>query len=153
MVRDYEDANMGLNCVALIHLIYKEIFNICLPPDLRAVELYFPNDYFDSLDLSQAKVVGDIVFMARDGINEVLKEFVPIFSERGDLLNKCPFHLAMYIGKGLKNDSLFIHANYIDKKVAIWSEQRILSYIRYSAIFALRRSKLLTSKFNGNSTD
>lgn len=153
VVTDREQAKSGLNCVALIHLIYKDVFNVFLDPSLRAIELYYPNDDFTDLPLDSQKVVGDIVFLSRDGIEDVLKTYRPEFDYSGNLLGKCPFHLAMYIGDNAKGERSFIHANCIDKNVGVWTESRIRSYIRYSTLFALKRSKLLTQKLHGNFAD
>lgn len=144
LANDFETAKLGLNCVALIHIIYKEVFSVSLEPSLRAVELYYPNESFENLDLDSEKRLGDIAFWARDNIKDVLTDYRPGFDEEGNLIGKCPFHLAMYIGENKKNEALFIHANCIDKNVGIWTENRIRSYIRYSTVLALKRCKLFT---------
>lgn len=144
MAKDFETAKEGLNCVTLIHIVYREVFGVSLAPSLRAIELYFQNDFFESPDLSSKKQVGDIAFWARDNVEEVLTEYRPAFDVNGNLIGKCPFHLAMYIGENKKDEALFVHANFIDKNVGIWTEKRIRSYIRYSTLLALKRCKLLT---------
>jgi len=129
----------GINCIALVHLIYDKIFNVLLPRELRAYEMYCPNSYLDSVSESSSYQIGDIIFVGRKNLTKVLENFNPDFDKNGNLITKFPLHLAVHAGERSGSKELFVHANYDDKKVSVWSEDQLLNNSRYGQIYARKR--------------
>jgi len=136
----------GLNCVSLAHLIDKSLFGIDLPESLRCIELFYENPYYTTVNSVQDLQIGDLMFVAAKGEQEKIDIFIPRYDEQGNLLNGSEFphmHIAIYAGeKDEQVDPLFIHANWIDKKVSLWPLRKFREYPRYEEIYAIKRIKL-----------
>ncbi|MDH5532932.1 MAG: hypothetical protein OEX81_00705 [Candidatus Pacebacteria bacterium] len=92
----------GLNCQLLIHLAYKEFFEVTLPQFLRSSEMFADSEWFSEKGLNEIEE-GDIIFMGpsflspkRDPNDEDAKKL----------------HIAMVTSVGLRNEIEIIHARH-----------------------------------------
>lgn len=141
----------GLNCITLIHLLIKKLFDITLPSHIRIVEIYKENPYFHTIQSIDELKIADVIFLGKKDLPEHLAQYVPRFDVHKNLLNEeegkqiigdkfAGHHIAMYIGEqDSSNDPLFIHIGSIDKTVSIWPLQKFLSREKYSVLYRIKR--------------
>src|ERR1700691_5786652 len=55
----------GLNCIALMHLLLKDIFKLELPSNVKGWEIFCDNPYFESIKSKEDLQTGDILFFGR----------------------------------------------------------------------------------------
>ncbi|NCN03611.1 MAG: hypothetical protein GW942_00885 [Candidatus Pacebacteria bacterium] len=126
----------GINCQLLIHLVYKEFFEVTLPQYLRSSEMYADNSWFIDKPLNNIEE-GDILFMGprflsprRDPNDEDAKKL----------------HIAMVTSVGPDDEIEIIHARarfgiIVDPLETAQSLRRG-SRKPYEKIFAVKRLKI-----------
>lgn len=142
LVRSRDDAlRDGLNCVALAHLVIRDLFGCTLPAELQALELVRDQAYFDPVPDAGRLSAGDLVWLGLDDPSLREEDFVPEY-DGVDLVNGGDFpvkHVAISTGASDHDDRLLLHASVLDGTNAIWPLARFADYPRYGRIYALRR--------------
>lgn len=141
-VRSREDAlRDGVNCVALAHLVTRDLFGCTLPARLQALELVCDREHFEPVPGPSAMQTGDLAWFGVPDPSVSLDEFVPRY--RGDeLLNfeELPIsHVAISTGARDGIDHVLLHASAVDGTTALWPLRRFREYERYRRIYAIRR--------------
>ena len=78
LVRSRDDAlRDGLNCVALAHLVIRDLFGCALPAQLQAFELVRDGLYFEPVGDQRNVVAGDLVWLGLDRPEADQATFVP----------------------------------------------------------------------------
>jgi hypothetical protein len=67
----------GLNCVALAHLVIRDLFGYVLPARLQALELVRDLAHFEPVPDPERMGAGDLVWLGVDRPRVKLDEFVP----------------------------------------------------------------------------
>jgi hypothetical protein len=141
-VRSREDAlRDGLNCVALAHLVLRDLFGHVLPASYQSLELFQDRRYFEPVDDLARSRAGDLVWFGVAEPRLPLDEFVPLF-EDGELLNVADFpvnHVAVHTGEHLGGDPLLLHASSLDGTNALWPLRRFADHPRYGRIYGVHR--------------
>jgi hypothetical protein len=140
--RSREDAlREGLNCVALAHLVTRDLFGYTLPAWYQSLELVRDLAHFEAVPDQASMQAGDLVWLGTDQPLVNLDEFVPRY--RGDeLLNFGDFpvnHVAICTGARAGDDHLLLHASTVDGTNAVWPLSRFDDYDRYRRMHAIRR--------------
>jgi hypothetical protein len=140
--RSREDAlREGLNCVALAHLVTRDLFGYTLPAWYQSLELVRDLAHFEAVPDQDSMQAGDLVWLGTDQPLVSLDEFVPRY--RGDeLLNFSDFpvnHVAICTGARADGDHLLLHASTVDGTNALWPLRRFDNYARYRRMYAIRR--------------
>jgi hypothetical protein len=141
-VRSREDAlRDGLNCVALAHLVTRDLFGYTLPARLQALELSRDLAHFEPVPGPERMRAGDLVWFGVDRPRVGLDEFVPQYDgdelvNGGDVPVK---HVAICTGSSDDHDSLLLHASSVDGTNALWPLRRFSNYDRCRRIYAIRR--------------
>ena len=141
-VRSRQDAlRDGLNCVALAHLVTRDLFGYTLPARLQSLELSRDQAHFEAVPDPERMQVGDLVWFGVDQPRVGLDEFVPQYDgdelmNGGDLPVK---HVAICAGAGDDGDRLLLHASSVDGTNALWPLKLFREYDRYRRIYAIRR--------------
>jgi hypothetical protein len=132
----------GLNCIALAHLVLRDLFGVTLPGSLRSVELSSDLIHFEPVASTAEMEPGDLVWFGPSNPATELDAFVPRYDDNGELLNFDEFpinHVAVYIeGRGVNNE-LMLHASPVDSTNALWALSRFAAYERYDTIYAIMR--------------
>jgi hypothetical protein len=141
-VRSRDDAlREGLNCVALAHLVTRDLFGYTLPAWYQSLELVRDLAHFEPVPDQDRMQAGDLVWLGVDRPAVSLDEFVPRY--RGDeLLNFDDFpvnHVAICTGTQDAGDHVLLHASTVDGTNALWPLRRFDDYDRYRRIYAIRR--------------
>jgi hypothetical protein len=141
-VRSQDDAlRDGLNCVALAHLVIRDLFGYVLPARLQALELVRDLAHFEpALDPERMRA-GDLVWLGVDRPRAKLDEFVPQY-DGDELANGGDFpvkHVAVCTGTREGGDHLLLHASSADGTNALWPLRKFAGYDRYRRIYAIRR--------------
>lgn len=141
-VRSREDAlREGLNCVALAHLVTRDLFGYTLPAWYQSLELVRDLAHFEAVPDRHSMRAGDLVWLGTDRPPVSLDEFVPQY--RGDeLLNFRDFpvnHVAICTGARDDGDHVLLHASIVDGTNALWPLRRFDDYDRYRRIYGIRR--------------
>src|ERR1700728_2601732 len=90
-VRSRDDAlRDGLNCVALAHLVIRDLFGYALPARLQALEMVRDLAHFWSVPGPERMRAGDLVWLGMDRPDVELEEFVPRY-DGGELANFSDF--------------------------------------------------------------
>ncbi|MGH3294716.1 MAG: hypothetical protein ACRDP7_23245 [Trebonia sp.] len=145
LVRSREDAiRAGLNCVALAHLVTRDLFGYTLPAWYQSLELVRDLAHFEPVHHPDRMQAGDLVWLGADRPLVSLEEFVPRY--RGvELLNFSDFpvnHVAICTGTRADGDHVLLHASTVDGTNALWPLRRFDDYDRYRRIYAIRRLRL-----------
>jgi hypothetical protein len=142
LVRSRDDAlRDGLNCVALAHLLIRDLFGCPLPAHLQAFELVRDHVYFDPVPDAGRLSAGDLVWLGLGDQRLRQEDFVPQY-DGVELVNGGDFpvkHVAISTGTGDRDDPLLLHASVADGTNAIWPLARFADHPRYGRIYALRR--------------
>jgi hypothetical protein len=141
-VRSREDAlRDGLNCVALAHLVTRDLFGYRLPARFQALELARDLEHFEPVLDSARMRAGDLVWFGVENPRVGLAEFVPQYD--GDELanpDDVPVkHVAICADAGDEGDRLLLHASSVDGTNALWPLPRFRDYDRYRRIHAIGR--------------
>ena len=138
-VRSRQDAlRDGLNCVALAHLVTRDLSGYTLPAWFQSLELARDLTHFEAVPDPERMRVGDLVWFGVDQPRVGLDEFVPQY-EDDELVNgrDVPVkHVAICTGSG---DSLLLHASSVDGTNALWPLRRFSDYDRCRRIYVIRR--------------
>lgn len=141
-VRSREDAlRDGLNCVALAHLVIRDLFGYALPPGFQSLELFSDLAHFEPVAAVEGMEAGDLVWFGVACPAVRLEDFAPRFRD-GELLNFGDFpvnHVAVCTGDRDNGDPLLLHASYMDGTNAVWALSKFRAYERYGKIYAIRR--------------
>jgi len=141
-VRSRDDAlRDGLNCVALAHLVLRDLFGYALPDQLQAVELTRDTEHFEPVPDPEHMQAGDLIWLGVDHPRLHLDEFVPQYDGR-ELVNFRDFpvkHVAICTGARDDGDHLLLHASFADGTNALWPLRKFAGYDRYGRIYAIRR--------------
>jgi hypothetical protein len=140
--RSREDAlREGLNCVALAHLVTRDLFGYTLPAWYQSLELVRDLAHFEAVPDQDCMQAGDLVWLGTDRPLVSLDEFVPRY--RGDeLLNFRDFpvnHVAICTGARADDDHLLLHASTVDGTNALWPLRKFGKYDTYRRMYAIRR--------------
>lgn len=108
----------GLNCQALIHVLYKMRLDILIPQWMLSKEIYENLWRFRRVAGDEEPQEGDIFLFGK------LKE-----------LDFRKLHLAYHTGVG----SLLLHANSADQRVSVWPLGKFSFYPRYRRLYAIKR--------------
>lgn len=135
-VRSREEAlRHGLNCVALAHLVIRDLFGYALPARMQALEMVRDTERFEPVP--DGLRAGDLVWFGVSRPAVPVAEFVPRY--HGDeLANFRDFpvkHVAIATGAG----DLLLHASAVDGTTALWPLHRFRDHARYRRIYATRR--------------
>lgn len=141
-VRSREDAlRDGLNCVALAHLVTRDLFGYALPASCQSVELVRDLEHFELVACQDRMQAGDLVWLGVDRPRVALKDFVPQYC--GDeLLNFNDFpvnHVAICTGIRENGDDVLLHASTVDGTNALWPLREFGRHDRYSRIYSIQR--------------
>jgi hypothetical protein len=142
-VRSREDAlRDGLNCVALAHLVTRDLFGYTLPARLQCLELARDLEHLEPVPDPGRMRTGDLVWFGVDRPAVGLDEFVPQYD--GDELanpDDVPVkHVAICTGDdGEDDDRLLLHASSVDGTNALWPLRKFRDYDRLRRIHAIRR--------------
>lgn len=138
-VRTREDAlTGGLNCVALAHLVLRDLFGFTLPAGLQTYEILGDRIYFEPVPGPGDLRAGDLVWFGPQRPPVSLEEFVPRF-DGDDITNMREFpvkHVAVCTGG--PGDPL-LHASGVEGTTALWPLERFRQYDKYGKIYAIRR--------------
>jgi hypothetical protein len=141
-VRSRQDAlRDGLNCVALAHLVTRDLFGYTLPARLQALELARDRAHFEPVPDPGQMRAGDLVWFGVDRPRVSLDEFVPRY-DGDELVNGSDVpvkHVAVCAGTWHDGDHLLLHASSVDGTNALWPLLRFREYDRYRRIYAIRR--------------
>jgi len=148
-VRSRDDAlHDGLNCVALAHLVIRDLFGCALPARLQALELVRDVVYFEPVKDPELMQAGDLVWLGLQRPQLEQEEFVPQY-DGDELVNAADYpvkHDAIGTGTRDHDDHLLLHASVVDGTNAVWPLRRFAEYDRYGRIYAVRR---LRPEFRG----
>ena len=141
-VRSREDAmSGGLNCVALAHLLIRDLFGYVLPATYQCTELSTDYQHFSAVARPSLMRPGDLVWFGRANTAIRVEDFVPRF-DNGSLANFDEYpinHVAIYTGVFDQADHHLIHANQADGTNAVWPLRAFRDHLRYSRIYAIMR--------------
>lgn len=141
-VRGREDALAGgLNCVALAHLVLRDLFGYALPARMQAFELVRDTGYFEPVPDPDGMRAGDLVWFGISRPPVPPEEFLPRY-DGDELANFRDFpvkHVAIATGSGDGPDHLLLHASSVDGTNALWPLRRFRDHDRYRRIYAIRR--------------
>jgi hypothetical protein len=142
LVRSRDDAlRDGLNCVALAHLVIRDLFDCVLPAHLQALELVRDLEHFELVPDPDHLRAGDLVWLGVDRPHVEQEEFVPRYNG-AELVNGGDFpvkHVAICTDAYDDDDHLMLHASSADGTNALWPLRRFRDYDRYRRIYAIRR--------------
>ena len=141
-VRSREDAlRDGLNCVALAHLVTRDLFGYTLPASYQSLELVRDREHFEPVAGPGRMRAGDLVWLGVDRPPVRLEDFIPQY--RGDeLLNFTEFpvnHVAICTGMREDDDHVLLHASKADGTNALWPLREFGQHDRYSRIYSIQR--------------
>ena len=141
-VRSRQDAlRDGLNCVALAHLVTRDLFGYTLPARLQSLELARDLAHFEAVPDPERMRLGDLVWFGVDQPRVGLDEFVPQY-DGDELVNGADVpvkHVAICTGSRDASDSLLLHASSVDGTNALWPLRRFSDYDRCRRIYVIRR--------------
>jgi len=155
-VRSRDDAlRDGLNCVALAHLVIRDLFGYALPARLQALELTRDLAHFEPVPDPERMRAGDLVWLGVDRPRVQLDEFVPRY-DGDELANPGDFpvkHVAICTGTRDEGHHLLLHASSADGTNALWPLRKFAGYDRYRRIYAIRRLRREVRRSAGTSGD
>lgn len=141
-VRSRDDAlRDGLNCVALAHLLIRDLFGCALPGRLQTYELIHEREYFEPVPSPEHMRAGDLVWLGPERPSVPLDEFVPRRTG-DDITNMTEFpvkHVAICTDGFDDRDPVLLHASLIEGTNALWPLRRFSDHDRYGRIYAIRR--------------
>lgn len=108
----------GLNCQALIHVLYRTRLGIYIPQEMLSREIYEDLWRFRRVAGDEESQEGDIFIFGR-----------PVELDFRKL------HLAYHTGVS----NLLLHANSVDRRVSVWPLGKFSFYPRYKRLYAIKR--------------
>jgi hypothetical protein len=155
VIRSREQAaQQGLNCIALMHLLIRELFDIELPDYLKGWEMYRDNPYLSKVPSMHDIKLGDMFFFGRDQLPSYAVQYAPQYDDKNELINRAAgdkligqqyagVHLAMHTGEfNSAREPMLIHTNKIEGTIVIWPLARFLGLEQYSTIHAIKRVQI-----------
>lgn len=149
---------LGLNCVAFSHLLIESLGS-SLPAHLRCAEMFFDQEHLELLwgleSIFKGRQIilneqnlkfGDLFFFGPVEFLEEIENFKNNLQtdDRGDLVcGKFLLHIAVFAGFDRNGKMQFLHANYVDDGVSLWSEDDFYEKKRYQLLYAIKRHKNL----------
>jgi hypothetical protein len=142
-VRSRADAARdGLNCVALAHLVIRDLFGFALSPQFQAYELFNDQADFEQVPDGSTLEAGDLLWFGTDHPSARLDSFTPRYQD-GELLNFAGFpvnHVAICTGgRDETGDYVLLHASAGDGTNALWPVRKFRDYDRYRRLYAVTR--------------
>jgi hypothetical protein len=141
-VRSRDEAvSGGLNCVALAHLLIRDLFGYVLPATYQCTELSTDYEHFSAVPEASLMRLGDLVWFGRADALAKVEDFIPRF-ENGQLANFDEYpinHVAIYTGVFARSDYQLIHANRVDGTNAVWPLGAFGAHERYGRVYAIMR--------------
>ena len=131
----------GLNCVALAHLVIRDLFGYVLPARLQALELVRDLAHFEPDPDAERMGAGDLVWLGVDRPRVKLDEFVPQY-DGDELANGRDFpvkRVAVCTGARDDGEHLLLHASSADGTNTLWPLRKFAGYDRYRRIYAICR--------------
>lgn len=132
----------GLNCVALAHLVLKDLFDRQLPTSLHCYEMVIDELYFQTLSMDSEMQAGDLVWLGLENPAISLADFMPEYDEGNNLLNwraNPVKHVAIYTGQRINDDLMMLHASQMNNSNTIWPLRQFSRYRRYKKIYRISR--------------
>lgn len=142
-VRSIEDAMQGgLNCVALAHLVMRDLYGVELPPELHCAEMYLDTERFARVPATGSLGQGDLVWFGVSGAATRPEDFQPQY-ENGALVNWRSFpvkHVTVFTGEHDEaGDPLLLHTTHLTGTNVIWPLRRFGEHRRYQHQFGASR--------------
>lgn len=134
----------GLNCVALAHLVLRDLFGQSLPNSLHCYEMVSDTQYFDTIDSTETMQAGDLVWFGLVSPKVSLLDYIPQYDRNGDLVNwrdNPVKHVAIYTGENPR-DRLMLHTTNIEGTNVVWPLRQFADYRRYERIYRISRLAL-----------
>ena len=140
-VRSRADAARGgVNCVALAHLVIRDLFGVDLPPQLQSFELFNDLADFEPVPAGYELEAGDLVWFGTDQPGVPLRDFTPRYAA-GELVNFDDFpvnHVGICTdSRDDTGDYLLLHASCRDGMNSAWPMRRFGEYDRYRRVYAI----------------
>lgn len=141
----------GVNCIGLMHLLIKRLFNVSLPQNLRVLEIYNDNLYFKTVDKADELQTGDILFLGREQLPDYINLYKPIYDENKNLINEkegsdiigdkhAGYHTVMYTGvKDEKATPLVIDIESTTNEVRVWTLKELMDNEKYRVLYKVKR--------------
>lgn len=141
----------GVNCIGLMHLLLKSLFNITLPLNLRVLEIYNDNPYFKTVNSLEDIKTGDILFLGRKDLPEYIGLYKPHFDEQKNLVNEdegkeivgdkhAGYHTVMFTGE--KDDigkPLVIDIQKATNNIKVWRLNELMANEKYEKLYKIKR--------------
>jgi hypothetical protein len=141
-VRDRADARSGgLNCIALAHLVIRDLFGHTLPPSFQSLEMFRDRQHFEPVAGGSEPCVGDLLWFGAADPAVSPDDFVPRF-QAGELVNVRDFavnHVAIRTDTTPGTDAPLLHASPLDGTNALWPLRRFGQYPRYARVYGVHR--------------
>jgi hypothetical protein len=140
-----------INCIGLMHLLLKRLFNIKLPSNLRVLEIFDDNPYFKTVRSISELKLGDILFLGRKELPQYLKQYKPKYDENKKLINEMEgkeiigdkyagYHTVMSTGeKDTDGQPLVIDIQKDTDKVNVWSLKELMANEKYENLYKIKR--------------
>jgi hypothetical protein len=132
----------GVNCVALAHLVIRDLFGFELAPGLQSFELFNDVAHFEAVSVLCGLQPGDLVWFGTDDPGVSVRDFAPRY-RAGELVNFDDFpvnHVAICTGsQDGTGDYLLLHASPKEGTNAVWPMRKFNAYDRYRRVYAITR--------------
>ncbi|MFA6572488.1 MAG: hypothetical protein WCT77_14765 [Bacteroidota bacterium] len=141
----------GINCIGLMHLLVKRLFNISLPQNLRVLEIYNDNPYFKTVSETDELQMGDVLFLGREQLPDYINLYKPRYDEGKNLINEdegkniigdkhAGYHTVMYTGERDENSTpLVIDIEKAADNVRIWILKELMKNEKYKVLYRIKR--------------
>ncbi|MBI4033109.1 MAG: hypothetical protein HY377_01130 [Candidatus Blackburnbacteria bacterium] len=141
----------GVNCIGLMHLLLKALFDVKLPRNLRVLEIYNENPYFKTIASIDNLEMGDILFLGKRELSDYISQYIPQYDENKQLTNEnegstiigdkhAGYHTVMYVGeKDSEGFPLVIDIEKITDAVKVHSLERLMENPRYEVLYKIKR--------------
>jgi len=141
----------GINCIGLMHLLLKQLFNVNIPGNLRVLEIFNQNPYFETLKSLDGLKTGDILFLGRKDLPEYISKYKPKYNEQGELVNEkegediignkyAGYHTAMFTGeKTADNQPLVVDIQKATDKIKLWNLKELMKDEKYQVLYKIKR--------------
>lgn len=145
LVRSRDDARNGLNCIALAHMVLKDMFGKDLPGYMKCYETFTNDQQFENVARIEDAQAGDLVWFGVANPKISLDQFVPEY--KGDVLvNWADFpieHVGVFTGEFNEDGQhLILHASKYERtKPAKWTIAQFKEKPEYSEIYGIQRLK------------
>lgn len=143
VIRTIDDArSFGINCVALAHLVVKDLFDVELPSELDCYELYTDRLYSSFYKSSSNLLFGDLVWFGTVTGHTAVDSFKPEYEQTGNITNWRRFpinHVGVCIAAEPNDVPLILHASRVVGTNSVWSLDDFSKHRYYRQIHGLSR--------------